>query len=322
MDINMELKGKSIIDNLSDYVVVDVETTGLDVNFCEIIELGAVKVKNGIVVDTFDSLVQPRKHYYDSEENDEETYYYVDDFITSLTGITNEMLDKAPSQADILPMFRAFLGDSVLVGHNISFDIRFIYSAFMNELGVPLTNDYVDTMRVSRRLFPENAHHRLRDTAASCNVAYKKGHRALEDCKITQACYSYMMVKASQEYPDFKDFLKLFSYSSKGIDVKSIAATVSEFDIDHPFYQKHVVFTGALEIPRKEAMQAVVNAGGIIDNSVTKKTNYLVVGSYDYIQSVKGGKTAKIMKAEKLQLDGYDICVISESTYKELLENK
>ena len=332
-------KGKSVIERLNDYVVIDIETTGLDSDYCNIIELGAVKVVNGEIVKTFSSLIKPTKWFYsdvtDNEDDDFDGedddfkplssvsgYYYVDDFITRLTGITDEMLEDAPEPADILPKFKGFVGDSVIVGHNVSFDINFIYTAFERELKVPFTNSFVDTMRLSRKLFPDKQHHRLSDTAEYCGVEYAGAHRALTDSTITQTCYSAMLDKIAAEYSSFDDFKALFNRKSKSIDIKSIAAQTDIFDEEHPFYNKTVVFTGALEMPRKEAMQAVVNVGAKTANNVTKSTNYLVVGSFDYVSHIKGGKSSKIKKAEQMQLDGYDISVISENTFKELLANE
>lgn len=332
-------KGNSIIERLNDYIVIDLETTGLDTDFCDIIEIGAIKVVNNQIVDRFNSLVKPIKWYINDVESDvgddEEDdnggfmelssvtgYYYIDDIITQITGITNEMLETAPEPVEILPKFRAFIGDSVLIGHNANFDIIFLYNAFIRVLGSPLSNDFVDTMRISRKLFPEYQHHRLCDTSCYCGIEYNNAHRALNDCEIMQACYSAMLNKIAADYNSFEDFKALFKPKSKIIDVKSITAQTSEFDEDHPFYGKMIVFTGALEMPRKDAMQAVVNVGATTGNNVTKNTNYLVVGSFDFVSHIKGGKSSKIKKAEQMQLDGYDICVISENTFKELLANE
>ena len=71
---------------------------------------------------------------------------------------------------------------------------------------------------------------------------------------------------------------------------------------------------------RKEAMQKVVNLGGLVGDSVTKKTNYLILGNNDYCKSIKDGKSSKQKKAEELKLKGYDIEVISENVFYDMLE--
>jgi len=329
-------KGISVIDLVDDYIVIDVETTGLDADFCDIIEISAFKVKNGLVVDKFSSLVRPAEWYViddDYEDDYEDGDYipfsicskspYVDDFITKLTGITNEMLEKAPLIENILPEFKNFIGNNVLLGHNVNFDINFLYNAFIDVLNEPLRNNFIDTMRFSRKLFQELQHHRLCDTAAACLVEYKNAHRAENDCEITYACFEKMKSIIAGNYASFSDFKKLFTSGGRRIDVAAIAAESAEFDDEHPLYRKMVVFTGTLSnLVRKDAMQLVVNVGGTVSNNITMSTNYLVVGSTDFAKSVKGGKSSKMKKADNMKLDGCDINVISENMFISLLENK
>ena len=333
-------KGMSLICFPADYTVVDIETSGLDLECNSVIEVAALRVRGGAVVDKFSSLIKPVKWYYlpddyDEDEYDDEDnalipldecegYYYIDEYITLLTGITNEMLDSAPEATSVLTEFVKFIGEDILVGHNVNFDVNFLYEAISSNLGTPLKNNFIDTMRLSRKLFPESAHHRSCDLAENCGVAYEGAHRALQDCIITQGCFEKMREIVTDRYASEDEFAKLFNrHGSKKIDCSSIVAESTDFDEEHPFYHRTVVFTGALSgIVRKDAMQSVVNVGGYISDNVTKATNYLVVGSFDYIKSVKGNKSSKMKKAEKMKLDGFDIEVISENTFLEMLANK
>ena len=106
-------KGQSLLLFPNEYIVFDIETTGLDASYDEIIEIGALKIKNNEIVDKFTSLIKPK--------------YPIDEFITELTGITNEMVKDAPLINEVLPRFIDFIGDEILVGHNINFDINFVY---------------------------------------------------------------------------------------------------------------------------------------------------------------------------------------------------
>lgn len=312
-------KGKSLIALPTDYTVIDIETTGLDLFYNSIIEVSAIRVRNSEVQDKFSSLIKPPKRY-SFEDGD---YYYVDEFITKLTGITNEMLDDAPEVAEVLPEFAKFIGDDILIGHNVNFDINFLYEAMGRVIGQPLKNNFIDTMRLSRKLFPESEHHRACDLAKNCDIPYENAHRALNDSMMTFSCFEKMREIVSSTYESQEAFAKLFVHNKGKIDTASIITEKTDFDEDHPFYHKTVVFTGALDgIPRKEAMQHVVDVGGYVANSVTKATNYLVVGSFDFIKSVKGDKSSKMVKAEKMKLDGLDIEVISENTFLDFLENK
>lgn len=331
-------KGKSLIAFPKDYTVIDIETSGLDIEYNSIIEVAAVRVRGGEVQDKFSSLIKPIKWYYLSDDSEEyadyefvplekyEGYYYIDEYITKLTGITNEMLEDAPIASEVLPEFFKFIGDDLLIGHNINFDINFLYEAIYTVTGQTLKNDFIDTMRISRKLFPSSEHHRACDLAYNCGVPYKDAHRSLNDSMITYASFEKMREIVKSTFDTQEDFINLFKPKGKGgrkIDCFSIVSENVDFDEDHPFYHKMVVFTGALHcIIRKDAMQSVVNVGGYISNNITKNTNYLVVGSFDYIKSVKGNKSSKMKKAEKMCLDGLDIKIISENTFLEMLENK
>ena len=335
-----EYKGKSIIEIPDDYTVIDIETTGYDCVYDSIIEISALRVRDKQAVDSFSSLVKPTKFFefgsYDKRADEDDYYddsspafrhlssttgyYYVLDFITKLTGITIEMLDDAPEPRDVIPEFLSFVGNDILVGHNTNFDINFLYDAALSENCGTLKNNFVDTLRFSRKLFPDMDHHRLSDTAAKCAVSYENAHRALSDCKITFECFEKMKSIISERYSDISQFKRLFRYVGKRIDCSTITAQTGEFDEDHPFYNKTVVFTGDLgTMSRKEAMQLVVNVGGLISDNVTRKTNYLVVGSFDFIKSVKGNKSTKMKKAEELILGGYDLKIISDKTFFELI---
>lgn len=319
-------KGRSLIAFPTDYTVIDIETTGFDLVYNSIIEVAAVRVRGGEVQDKFSSLIKPPKCYYLSEDGEEsESYYFVDEYITKLTGITNEMLEDAPEAAEVLPEFVKFIGDDILVAHNANFDINFLYETMCKVIGQPLKNDFIDTMRLSRKLFPASEHHRACDLAKNCGVPYENAHRALNDSIMTCSCFEKMREIVSSTYESQEAFVKLFNHNGGGkkIDCSLIVTENRDFNEDHPFYHKTVVFTGALDgIPRRVAMQSVVDVGGYVADNVTKATNYLVVGSFDFVKSVKGNKSSKMKKAEKMKLDGLDIEVISENTFLDFLENK
>lgn len=308
-----EFKGNSIIDFPSDYVVIDIETTGLSTEWDDIIEIAAIRYENYTEISRFSSLVQPPR------EDDEE---FVDPFIEELTGISNEMLATAPSLPDVLPKFNDFIGSSLLIGHNVNFDINFLYDNFEYYLHLPLSNDFIDTMRISRRLHPEESHHRLRDLIARYNINITGAHRAAYDCESTNAIYKVLMQESLEKYGDVSSMKSaLFPPKHKNkLHAADIQASVDTFDISHPLYGKTCVFTGALEkMVRKDAMQLVVNLGGNVGDNITKKTNFLIVGNTDYIANVKGSKTSKMKKAENLKLSGCDIEIIPENVFYEML---
>lgn len=306
-------KGNSIVDFPNSYCVVDIETTGLDFDYCGIIEISALKVINGEKTDVFSSLINPG--------------YKIDEFITDLTGITNDMLSSAPSIESVLPKFIEFVGDLVLVGHNIaSFDSNFIYDNIKKSLHKDFKNDYVDTMRISRLILKDISHYRLSDIADFYKIDKKGAHRAENDCHITFEVFKALKSSCIENYgsvDDFKNILAQKRANKKYLRASDILCEVSNDDIDitNPFYEKVCVFTGTLErMPRREAMQIVKNLGGEVGDGVTKKTNYLILGNNDFCKTIKDGKSSKQKKAEKLILEGNDLEIISENVFYSLIE--
>lgn len=156
----------------SDFVAVDIETTGFNPEKNAIIEIGAVKVVNGTVVDTFQTFVNPCRK--------------ITAKATTLTGIDNSMLKGAPVIEDAFPGFLEFIAGLPLVAHNASFDMRFLnHHAVL--LGVPITNQVVDTLQLSRHCFGHLHNHKLDTIAAHLQLDMDDHHRALSDCH-TAAC--------------------------------------------------------------------------------------------------------------------------------------
>lgn len=184
---NRDKKGMRLIRYVPDYVVFDLETTGVSVYKDDIIEISAVKVQNGEVTDTFSTLVNP----------DRPIPYGA----TMVNGITDEMVSDAPYLRDVLTDFLEFIGDFVLVGHNIqSFDMNFIYDAALNLYGKPVENNYIDTLYMSRKCLPKLGHHKLVDIAEHFGISSEGAHRALNDCIMNQKCYE-IMGKMQEEIP-------------------------------------------------------------------------------------------------------------------------
>ena len=291
---------KQLID---DYCVLDTETTGLSAYYDEIIEIGILRVRNNEIVDRYDQLIKPN--------------FDIDGFITALTGITNDMLEGMPSIDSVKTDVLSFIGDDIILGHNTSFDMRFLNEGFKTQL----SNQYMDTMQFARKLYPELKHYSLSDLTDYLGL-HNNEHRALADCIATKELYDAVKTRMVEKNLVIEDLWPASgSHGGKGIDIKAIKPDEVVVDKDGFFYNRHVVFTGKLEkMVRKDAMQLVVNLGGVLDNSVTKQTNYLILGDNDYNAILKGEKSSKHKKAEKLKLEGQDIEIIDERTFYDLLE--
>ena len=154
------------------FCVLDLETTGGSATDCEITEIGAVKYKHGELLGTFQTLVDPGAPIPPS--------------ITILTGITQAMVIDAPDIAQVLPTFLEFIGDSVIVGHNVRFDMSFLNAAAMRHGYGLLSQKTVDTAALARRLMQNEVRNlRLRTLATHLRSPTQPNHRALEDARAT-----------------------------------------------------------------------------------------------------------------------------------------
>lgn len=178
--------GKRLENYVPDYVVFDLETTGISPNRDEVIEISAVRVMSGQVVDEFNTLVNPKRA--------------IPRGASAVNGITDDMVAEAPPFCDALRDFLDFAGDFVLVGHNIqAFDMKFLYRDSRKYYGMIPCNDYVDTLLMARRLLPRLKRHRLVDLAEHFHISAKGAHRALNDCRMNQKVFERMAAGAGEE---------------------------------------------------------------------------------------------------------------------------
>lgn len=298
-------KGVAINHLLENYVMLDIETTGFSPINDRIIELAALKVVNNNVVDTFQTLVDPQCE--------------ISPHITGLTGIDNSMVDNKPCIEGVLPSFIDFVGENIILGHNVSFDINFIYDNWARHFGMQFSNDYQDTLTISRRLFPNLSSHRLNFLIAQFNIVNESAHRALSDCYATYELYNYiqkyMMVKDIDLQMVLNSRIKRRSKPKKPIG--KMGTAVQDFDTDNPLYNKTVVFTGTMDcLVRSDAIQLVLDNGGICPTTVTRGTDILVLGNGSYnAYKTREIKSIKIKKAEANIAKGKELAIISEQTF-------
>lgn len=172
-------KGRRRNEYVKDYVVFDIETTGFRPGLDEIIEISAIKVKEHQVIADYSTLVRPSVRIPASA--------------TRVNGITNQMVSDAPKIEEAMAGFMAFIGDEILVGHNIhSFDTNFIYDAAMEAFQEGIYNDYIDTLYMAKSCLPQLKHHKLGDVSEYFGISTKGAHRALNDCIMNQKCYEKM----------------------------------------------------------------------------------------------------------------------------------
>lgn len=296
-------KGKSLLELPDNYTIIDIETTGLDPHIDDILEISAIKVKNNEILDSFSSLIN--------------ISYYIPEFITELTGITNEMCKNAPNIDKVLLDFYNFIGNDILIGHNINFDINFLYDNLEKHHNLHLQNDFIDTLRLSRKINTELKHHRLINLIEFYNIeTSKQQHRALNDCEYEFIIYNNLKNSILTKYDSVEKFNKDFYCKIKASDINS---SVEIINTDNYFYKKNVVFTGTLnKMTRKEAMKIVASLGGINSDSINKLTNILILGIQDY-SKINDNKSNKQKKAEQYILAGQDLVIMTENVFYDLI---
>ena len=303
-------KGKSLIELPEDYTIIDIETTGLMPLCDEIIELSAIKVRNNKIVDTFSSLVKPEM----LEVNG------IDNFITKLTGITYDMLKNEKLSKEVLPNFINFIADDIIVGYNVNFDVNFIYDDYKSLFGKDFKNNFVDLMRIIKKHCKNLDNYKLSTVSKYYNVDSKKAHRGLLDCNMTFEIYNLIKNEIISKYGSAKDFYKNEWFSNKKY-VNTLKPTVENFDATNPLYNMTCVFTGTLsKMQRKDAFQIVLNFGGKISETLNKDTNLLIVGEQDYKKLNGKQKSNKMLKAEKLIINGCDLKIIPETAFYEMIK--
>ena len=174
------LPATSPIDEV--YVALDLETTGLDPEREEIIEIGAVKFRGTQVLETFETLVNPRR--------------MLPSFIMQLTGITQREVDAAPPMAAVAGQFLAFLGQVPLVGHSVAFDM-----AFLAQAGLGLTNPRYDTQELASVFLPSAGEYSLTGLAHALGISHGRPHRAQEDARICQHLFLALLQRALEADP-------------------------------------------------------------------------------------------------------------------------
>jgi DNA polymerase III subunit epsilon len=166
------------------FCVVDLETTGGSPRSCAVTEIGAIRVRRGEVVGSFQTLIDPGEP--------------VPAFVRLLTGITNEMLIDAPSIVAVLPSFLEFLGSSVIVAHNARFDLSFLDAALCANGYEPLKNRVIDTALLARKMLAgEVPNHKLQTLATYLRCAHRPRHRAFADVLATTDVLHHLIERAA-----------------------------------------------------------------------------------------------------------------------------
>lgn len=302
-----------------DFIAIDFETANRDRSSA--CALGIVVVKNLAIIEKKSWLIRPKELYFDP-------------WNVAIHGIDEDDVINEPEFNELWDTFRRYLEGNIIVAHNASFDIS-VLRHVLDEYDIPYPSlSYLCTMNIARKAWPGLINYRLDTVAEFLNINFNH-HDPCEDAvactKILQnAIYNYspknldelaakLKVKPGKLYCGGYKPCSIATYKNK-CNPNNIIATTDSFDPSHPFYDKKIVFTGTLKtMTRKDAMQKVINVGGVVGNTVTTNTNYLVVGEQDY-EKLRGKNISNKMKqAIKFIEQGAGIEVITEDNFLKML---
>lgn len=269
------------------YVVVDTETTGLDPETCDLVEVSALKVIDLVPTESFSTLVHCDRINRDAER---------------INGITADMLQDAPSADEAVAKLIEFCDDLPLMAYNAKFDKAFV------EKVRAIPNPWLDAMQLASSV--TGRRQTLSSLCERYGIENENAHRALSDCRATHACYLKMRVELAGTSTDARD----------------IVADASNADPDGPLYGKRIVFTGDTEpSSRHLAMQAIADAGGIPANGVTLKTDYLVILSEYDEPTTKMKKAAEYAERDDCGIEIIrkdEFCALLGGDVGELISNR
>ena len=175
-------------------IVLDVETTGLDYKKERIIEFAAVRLENGVIKDSYETLINPKQHIRKSS--------------MAVHGITEEMVADQPTEEEVMPKILEFIGDYPIVAHNAIFDYNFINEASKRLYGKPIENQRIDSQFLFKEVYPEFESHGLENLMNKFGVEFDTRHRAMADT-----------VGLAKAYPKLKKlYEKKYDWQMKQID--------------------------------------------------------------------------------------------------------
>lgn len=289
-----------------EFIVFDIETTGLNSHTNKIIEIGAVKIKAGRIIDRYSQLINPGKP--------------IPDKITEMTGIKDELVINEPSMDQVIGKFVEFIGDAVLVAHNAPFDMGFIKRDIKEYLNIDLENSVIDTLQMARDLFPDFKKYGLGDLNKSLGLALEKHHRAVDDSQATANMFIIFLEKYKEKGIEYlKDINKGFEVNVKKQSLKNIMVQVKTQEGLKNMYklvsEGHIKYFG--------------NKKARIPKSVLKENREgLIIGSSLSAHFLNTGELVDLYLRRDLErleetAKFYDyIELLPKSTYNELIEKE
>lgn len=275
------------VKDYSTYIVFDIETTGLSAINDMITEIGAVKIKDGEIIDTYSQLINPERP--------------IPEFITNITGITDDMVKDKPTIREVIEDFKNFIQEDVLVAHNASFDTGFIREK-MKLVNIELNNPILDTLELSRSVFPSLKSHKLNIVAKHLNVSLVNHHRAVDDATATAEIFlkildilkernitSFRQINTLNSSKDFSkdESFHIIILAKNLVGLKNLYKLVSESHINY-FHRRPRIPKSLIESNREGLIIGSACEAGELYKAIIKNKSMneikKIVKFYDYLE--------------------------------------
>lgn len=323
VEANLVDDGVPIAYNASDidledanYVVFDVETTGLSAVYDTIIELAGVRIHKGEIVDKFESFANP--------------HHPLSDTTINLTGITDDMVENAPEIGDVLKDFVEWMGDDILVAHNATFDIGFINQGLEKINMEKVTNPAIDTLELGRFLLPQLKNHRLNTLCKHLDIELTQHHRAIYDAEATGYLLSKFVQRLLEQ--DIKNHNKLNEHMGEGdayqrsrpshitilvqneVGLRNLYKLVSYAHINY-FYRVPRIPRSVLEKHREGLLIGTAcDQGEVFETMMQKSVDEAekVATFYDYIEVQPPANFSHLIERELVQNEAQILDIIKK----------
>ncbi|WP_173916476.1 PolC-type DNA polymerase III [Halobacillus sp. Marseille-Q1614] len=295
------------------YIVFDVETTGLSAVYDKIIELAAVKVREGEIIDRFESFANP--------------HHPLSQTTVDLTGITDDMVKDAPEIEDVIKDFHEWMGDDILVAHNASFDMGFLNAGFKLVNYEKSANPVIDTLELARFLVPELKNHRLNTLCKYFDIELTQHHRAIYDAEATGYLLWKLVKKAIERgitnHKNLNDYMgegKAYQRSrpshvtllaANATGLKNIYRLVSESHINYYYRVPRIPRSRLAKLREGILVGSGCDKGELFETAMQKSEEEAekVAEFYDFIEVQPPGNYYHLLEKDLVQSEAqiYDI---------------
>lgn len=280
-------KGESLIEFPDTYVALDIETTGLSPKLDKIIEISAILYQDNKVQDVFDTLINPE--------------ILISAHISNLTGITNEMVSSKPTIKDVLPKFLEFVANYVIIGHNINFDINFIYDKCEMYQLPYFSNCFVDTLRLFKKTQLDIPNFKLSTLCDFLNTENRCTHRSLDDCYACNEIYQFL-----------KNHTQPLCCIGEIDYVEKI--TIPGENENFIYKKRCLVYSRKFTISSEQIQKILYKINSLSRLSFSQRLDYILLSEIDYIKYLENPdsffhlETQATIISEK---DLFDLCKIT-----------